>query len=118
MTQAQAVQNKAIEYSVYVYHDKSKKKGGKPWEMIGVTQDMNKALKSAEDLIDSREYPKVEVKKKFFDEKNNRTVDITLKVLEGRVRKPIGAVLLTVFAVLCGAAAFGLAFYFGGPASG
>ena len=109
---AQAEKNKAIEYSVYVYHnDDKKKKGGKPWEMVSVTENMDKAFKSAEELIGSREYPKVEVKKKFFDEKNNRTVDITLKVLEGKVKKPIGVGTLTLIALICGAAAFALAFF-------
>ncbi|MFP4313050.1 MAG: hypothetical protein ACLFR0_01875 [Alphaproteobacteria bacterium] len=105
-----AQQEQSIEYSIYVYHD-PKKKPEKPWEMKGVTPDMNVAMKKAEELNDSREFKKVEVKKKFYDEKNARTIDMTLKTFEGEKKKEMGAVtLLAIGLVLC-AASFAAAYF-------
>lgn len=94
----------SIEYSVYVYHPPSKKNKSQ-WEMKGITKDMDQAMKSAEKFYNSREYQKVEVKKKFFDEKNQRTIDMTLKTYEGNLKKEMGAMtMLAIALVLCGAA--------------
>lgn len=115
MAQAEA----GIEYSVYVFHDPKSKKAQSKWEKVEVTNNMDKAMKSAEDLIEKRVYPKVEVKKKFFDEKNNRTVDITLKVLEGKVKRSMGTIDWVLIAIICGALAFGITYFLGSqpPAS-
>lgn len=94
----------SIEYSVYVYHDPNKNTKS-PWEMKGVTNDMDKAMKSAENFYNSREFQKVEVKKKYFDEKNQRTIDMTLKTFEGNLKKEMGIMtLLAIALVLCGTA--------------
>lgn len=108
-------QAQQIEYSVYVFHDGKSKKGKDKWEKVSVTENMDKAMKSAEDLINNRTYPKVEVKKKFFDEKNNRTVDVTLRVLEGKAKRSIGTFGLIVISLLLGVAAFGIAYFLGAP---
>ena len=100
-----------IEYSVYVFHDAKSKKSKSTWEMVDVTPNMDKALNYAEELISKRAYPKVEVKKKFFDEKNNRTVDVTLKVLETKVKRALDTIEWLAIAVILGAAAFGAAFF-------
>lgn len=100
----------SIEYSVYVYHN-PKAKMQSPWEMKGVTNDMDKAMKTAEKFYNSREFQKVEVKKKFFDEKNQRTIDMTLKTFEGNMKKEMGAMtILAIGLVLC-AAAFAAAYF-------
>lgn len=108
--------DQAIEYSVYVYHD-PKKKAQSPWEMKDVTNDMDKAMKAAEQYYETREFQKVEVKKKYFDEKNQRTIDMTLKTLEGNIKKEMGAMMLLLIGiVLCGTA-FAAAYFLTVPSS-
>ncbi len=98
----------AIEYSIYAYHHPANKKEGQnDWEMIHQTTNMEEAMKKAEALHESGDYHKVEVKKKYFDEKNNRKIDMTLKLYEGSAKQPIGTGILVALALACGVAAFG-----------
>lgn len=104
--QAQAANSAAIEYCVYVYLDSRQAKSKSPWEMKGVTNNMDKAMADAENYHNSRQYKKVEVKKKYFDEKNARTIDMTLKTFEGNYKKEVGAVTLLGVGVGFSAIAF------------
>lgn len=100
----------SIEYSVYVYHN-PKKNTKSPWEMKGVTSDMDQAMKSAEKFHNSREFTKVEVKKKYFDEKNQRIVDMTLKTFEGNLKKEMGAMMLLAIGLVLCAVSFAAAYF-------
>lgn len=107
-------QEQAIEYTIYTTEAPAKKGDKPPAPQKNLeTQDMPKALQTADSLLESGKYIKVEVKKKFFDSKNNRTVDMTLKVLEGSgPRRGIPAgVLVTVFTLIGSVAAFALTYY-------
>ncbi|MCD8496980.1 MAG: hypothetical protein LRZ85_02175 [Alphaproteobacteria bacterium] len=118
---AQAATNQAteqsIEYSIYVHHHPASKKD-RDWEMIGdTTTNMKEAMKKAEGLHASGNYHKVEIKQKYFDPKNNRQIDMTLKVLEGKAKKQMSLVTIILFTLVCGAAAFGATvFLVGGKA--
>lgn len=103
----QAAAEQSIEYSVYIHHHPAAKKNP-DWEMVGATTNMKDAVKQAEELHASGEYRKVEVKQKYFDPKNNRQIDMVLKVLEHRPKKPLSLLAIIVFTIMCGAAAFGL----------
>lgn len=104
-------ETQGIEYSVYIYHYPTGQSSGgdaPKWEMTKTTDSMDQALKAAQSLFDSRRYQKVEVKKRFFDEKNKRNVDMTLKMFEGKARgKPVGTGLWLLLAISCGVGAFG-----------
>lgn len=108
MTQSAASSaEQSIEYSIYVHHHPAAKKSP-GWEMVGETNNMKEAMNKAESLHASGNYHKVEIKQKYFDPKNNRKIDMTLKVLESRAKRQIGLVTILLFALICGAAAFGL----------
>lgn len=98
----------SIEYSIYVYHHPVAQKGTAP-ELVGAaTANMKDAIKKAEGLHASGNYHKVEVKQKYIDPKNNRQIEMTLKMLEFRPKKPLGVGVILLFTLICGAAAFGL----------
>jgi hypothetical protein len=99
-----------IEYSVHTF---AKDESGKDRVQVqGVTNDMEKALKAAENLCDSGQFSKVEVKQKYFDKKNNRNIDMTLKVFA--YKKKSGALAIVGFLALAlagGGAAFAAAYF-------
>ncbi len=70
------------------------------------TSDMDKALKSAEQLFATGKFLKVEVKKKYTEEKTGRQIEITLKMFEGKAKKDRSALILSIVAVLAGAGTF------------
>lgn len=116
---AESKQAESIEYSIVVHnHPKNIKDGASETEKLDTMTNMEEAFKKAEGLAASGDYQKVEVKKKYFEEKTQRNLDMTLKVFENRQKKEIGVVTLTIIAVLCGAIAFGGAFLFGQMAGG
>lgn len=107
--------DQGIEYTVLGYlHQKDIKDGEDSVEVLMKTANMDEAMQEAEDYLDGGDYAKMEVKKKFFDEKNNREVDMVLKVLEGKNKKETSVWVFAAMAVVAGLAAFGLAFFLGG----
>lgn len=105
---AKSAEEQVVEYSIFVTHKKNSKNGSGT-EMVGQpTNNMKDAVKQAEDLHASGEYAKVEVKQKYFDPKNNREINMSLKVLETKEKKPISLLMLILFTIFCGGAAFGL----------
>ncbi len=108
---AQASAEQGIEYTIYTfdYPDKGKTSDNK-WEKQGTLHEMKEALDKAEELYKSGEYHKIEVKQKYFDKKKNRNIDMTLKILEKKKKREITALMVMVFAVLCGSIAFGVTY--------
>lgn len=100
----------AITYTVYTHDWPRDGKSSSSWEQKSSTTDMDKALKEAEGLHASGKYQKVEVKKKYVEEKTGRAIDITLRSFEGKAKMQIGAGMIAVFAVICGVAAFGITY--------
>lgn len=115
MVQAQAAAPAAqIEYSIYTFDmPKGKQKGQNKWQKHATIEDMDKALNEAQALYDSAQFQKIEVKKKFFDAKTNRNIDMTLKIYERKPKKDFTAILVMAFAVLCGVGAFALTYFLG-----
>lgn len=111
---AAAAAEQSIEYSIYVHHHPASKKSPS-WEMVGATTtNMKEAVKKAEDLHASGQYHKVEIKQKYFDPKNNRKIDMTLKVLETRAKKPVSLLMILFLAISCGVGAFGFTLFLAG----
>jgi hypothetical protein len=109
MTQAQAAQ---IEYTIYTFDmPMAKQKGDNSWKKHATLDDMGKAMNEAESLHQSQKYQKIEVKKKFFDQKKNRVVDMTLKIYESTPKKDYTTVLLVLLAVAGSVGAFALSFF-------
>lgn len=109
MAQAQAAQ---IEYTIYTFDmPQPKQKGENSWKKHSSLDDMTRAISEAESLHETRKYQKIEVKKKFFDQKKNRTVDMTLKVYESRPKKDYTTVFLILLAVFGTVGAFAASFF-------
>lgn len=109
MNQAQSAQ---IEYTIYTFDMPSpKQKGQNSWKKHSSGDDMTKAMSEAETLHQTRKFQKIEVKKKFFDQKKNRTVDMTLKTFESAPKKNYTTVFLILLAVLGTGGAFALSFF-------
>ncbi len=103
-------QEQAIEYTILTLAHTGEQSDAQ-WEKIEVLTDMDKALAQAQKLLATGKYSKVEVKKKFFDEKNNRKIDMTLRMLEAGKKKPLGTWVFVVGALLCGVGAFALTYF-------
>lgn len=107
MTQAAA----GIEYTIYTFDmPRPNQKGANSWQKNAVLEDMGEAMSRAETLHATGKYQKIEVKKKFFDQKKNRVVDMTLKTLETKAKKDFTVVLAVVMAVLGALGAFAASF--------
>ncbi len=80
--------NIPAEYTIYAY-DKYRENmiGHNKWQCISTGQDPSKVLEQAEQLFDSEQFQKIEVKKKFFDKKKKRHFVSTFHVLDHRPQK-------------------------------
>ena len=104
-----------IEYSIYTFDmPKPKQKGQTKWQKHATLDDMIKAMAQAQSLYESEKFQKIEVKKKFFDQKKNRTVDMTLKVFECTPKKDHSTAIAIGFALFCGVGAFAASFFLAG----
>lgn len=110
MTDSSSNSSQPIEYSIFTQEFSEEKDKPASLEKQQVTEDMDAAIKDAETLFASGKYLKVEVKKKYFEEKTGRTIEMTLRAFEGKEKKDYGIALAIIAAVLCGAAAFGITF--------
>ncbi len=110
MAQAQAAQ---IEYTIYTFDmPVPKQKGDNSWKKHATLDDMGKAMSEAESLLESKKFQKIEVKKKFFDQKKNRVVDMTLKIFETSPKKDYTVLIAVFMALIGGLAAFAACFFF------
>lgn len=109
---ASSPQAAQIEYSIYTFDMPSdKQKGQSKWQKHSTLDDMARAMAEAQNLYESAKFQKIEVKQKFFDQKKNRTVDMTLKVYERAVKKDHSTAIAIGFALFCGVGAFLASFF-------
>ena len=74
-----------VAYSIYTFaHENCSSDGVCGWTKHSSVLDLNGAMDEADNLFSSGKYRKVEVKKKYFDRKKDRNIDVTLKVFEGK----------------------------------
>ena len=100
-----------IQYSIYIHYDSSlQMENRKGWEKTLTTSSIDEALDKAKILYDSGKYKKIEVKKKVFDPKNQRPIDFTLKIFEDNPRVTANVKPCIIIGVLCGLAAFIIAY--------
>lgn len=109
MAQAQTAQ---IEYTIYTFDmPVPKQKGDNSWKKHATLEDMAKAMTEAETLHQTQKFQKIEVKKKFFDQKKNRVVDMTLKIFETTPKKDYTFAIAIFMALLGGLGAFAACFF-------
>jgi predicted transglutaminase-like protease len=101
-----------IEYSIYTFDMPVPGKEQSKWNKHNTLTDMDKAIGEAKELLGTKKFMKIEVKKKFVDEKTGRAVDMTLKTFELAPKKDFGVAIAVMVALLLGALAFGASFYF------
>ena len=71
------------EYIIYAYQDfEENRLGHNKWQVLSVVPEQDLALETAEKLYQSKDYQKIEIKKKSFDPKTKRYVASTLKTIE------------------------------------
>ena len=101
-----------IEYTIYTFEKlPNTGKNQAKWQKHTSSGEMQQTLQQAEQLFSGGKYQKIEVKQKYFDKKKNRNIDVTLRVFEKHKKRDINLAFILIFAVLCGAAAFGTTFY-------
>ena len=101
-----------IEYKIMTFAmPGAQKKSEIQWEEHETLSDMSAAMQKAQALIDGGKYHKVEVKKKFFDQKKNRSIDMSLQVLEAKIKKDFTIPLFLFLAIAAGAIAFVASFF-------
>lgn len=109
MAQSPAAQ---IEYTIYTFDmPVPNQKGDNSWKKHATLDDMVKAINEAENLHQTHKFQKVEVKKKFFDQKKNRSVDMTLKVFESTPKKDNTVLMAVLACIMGGAIAFAACFF-------
>lgn len=97
----------SIEYTVLTMDPETKS-----WQPQGMTNEMDKALASAEKLLATGDYAKVEIRQKYFDKKSNRQVEGTLKTMD--YKKPSGIlpiIGLLLLAFAAGGGSFAAAYF-------
>ena len=96
----------SIEYTIFV------QKPGEAAQAQGTTNEMEKALASADKLLESGNYEKIEIKQKYFDKKANRLVEGTLKTLTYKKPSSILPIIgLLLLAVAAGGGSFAAAYF-------
>lgn len=109
MAQAQSA---GIEYTIYTFDmPVPKQKGENSWKKHSTSEDMMKAMTEAESLHGTQKFQKIEVKKKFFDKKKNRVVDMTLKTYESKPKKDFTILIAVTLALIGGIGAFAASFF-------
>ncbi len=109
---AKADDQQPIEYSIYTLEAVPPgQTNNNEWEKVSTTEDMDKSMADAQQLFSSDIYQKVEVKKKYFEEKTGRTIEMTLRLFEAKEKKDRSVMLMVLLAVGSGVAAFALTFF-------
>ena len=107
-------QPQGTEYTIYTFEQPLKQqKGDIVWKKHGTSEDVQSALSEAQSLYDSRKFHKIEVKKKFFDPRKNRSVDQTFKVFGKRGKPDLRKVMMVGIVVLCVVAGFTASYLLG-----
>lgn len=105
-----ALSSAAPEYSVYVFHrHAAEKESANDWEKKRVTTNALRAYKVAEKLRASGQYRKIEVKRKYFDSRNNKPREMTVRLYQGEKKKHSRIKDAAILSAACGFAAFAIA---------
>lgn len=77
-----------VEYLIYTFdHPSGEKNRQSPWHRYAALADEELALAQAQILNDTNKYRRIEVKKKYYDARQGRPVDLTLRVYESGVER-------------------------------
>ncbi len=70
------------EYDVYIFHPPSEHRHSHDWERKHTTSCIKQARRHAEELLQTNNYPKVEIQKKYFDARRECAASCTMKIYE------------------------------------
>lgn len=102
--------SKSIEYSVYTFDGRKSGKRDATWHKALTSKDMHHALKTAQNLFGTNKFGKVEVKKKYYDEKNDRTIDMSIKTYEKK-KKGVNIFTILFSGIILAVIAFFVTYY-------
>ncbi len=68
------------KYDVYIFHPQKQAGMRLDWEWRHTTPCIKQARQHAEELMQTNAYPKVEIRKKYFDRYRARQVDCAVKI--------------------------------------
>lgn len=85
---AKPTQASAPEYTIYAYHFYDERKlGYNRWKRMAVGSDSDQIVAQAEQLFQSRLYPKIEIRQKIFDSKLGAHQDKSFRVYQQKQRQ-------------------------------
>lgn len=98
---AQRTVSQDIAYSIYTFaHEHCTADGICKWAKHSSVLVRQEALDEAKGLFGSGKYRKVEVKQRYFDQKKECHIDMTLKVYEDKKHGKSTTNMVTVFCLL------------------
>jgi hypothetical protein len=93
-----------IEYNIYSYSNDDNPRAC--WQKCGSADQPELAINHAEELYNSGQFSKVEVKQKYYDLRTQRNIDETWRVFEKGGRRTSPSTLIIGFAVTSAIIAF------------
>lgn len=111
MVQTAASTASSAQYLIYTFDFPGEShRTHSPWHRYATLADEELALAQAQILSDTNKYRRVEVKKKYFDTRKGRPIDMTLRVYEQGVERRratmvgfaagIGAIMLGALTII------------------
>lgn len=90
--------NSYAEYTIYVYdHFYEDGVGQNRWKRVSSSYDPAESVNKAQKLFSSQQYQKIEIKKKFFDDRKGQNVAKTFRVFERTQKQNSYLTLVAVF---------------------
>lgn len=97
-----------IEYNIYSYSNDDSPRPR--WQKCGSADQPELAINHAEELYNSGQFSKVEVKQKYYDLRTQSNIDETWRVFESGTRRTSPSALIMGFAITSAVIAFALAY--------
>ena len=90
------------EYDIYIFYPQ-KQPGGPDWERKHTTPCVKQARLHAEELIQTNSYPKVEIRKKYFDARRERKIDCAVKIYGQNAKHKKSEQVAIILVMICAA---------------
>lgn len=97
-----------IEYNIYSYSNDDSPRAC--WQKCGSADHAESAIHHAEELYNSGQFKKVEVKQKYYDLRTQRNIDETWRVFEKGSHRTSPSTWILGFAVASAIIAFAIAY--------
>lgn len=83
------------EYVIYTFHkDSEASRSSDLWQYMGASTDIEQAREKARTLFRSSRYSRIELRKKFIDEKNGAVMDVPVEIFGRRQNAEMRNILI------------------------